>query len=178
MELESFQLEIREAREFLCMDSEARKRRPKVKSLNVKSLKEMLEWFSDKCTIVITLGHMGAVARRKGSDSVVLAWPYDLRRADIKDTTGAGDAFGAGFVSTALKKKGLKTDKDLKEAAEVGRLWGAYACTTLGGANDCPGEVDLDKFAGHHSKFRESEVKTMEEAEPILKILDRVFEFE
>jgi len=156
-----FQLDIDEMREF-CRDAD------------LLMLEDMLNWFKDKCTVVITMERMGAVACLKGSESVVLAWPYDLKPGEIKDSTGAGDAFAAGIVASALERP-LDSDEALCKALENGRLWGAYACTKLGGANECPTHQELDGFKSKHRLFLETECKSMDEARPMLRILDRVF---
>ena len=159
--IECFQLDIDEIREF-CADAK------------LVLLENMLDWFKDKCTVIITMERLGALARLKGSDSLILAWPYDLRADEIKDPTGAGDAFGAGIVASALEKP-LNNDDALRMALEDGRLWGAYACTTLGGANMCPNCDTLKEFGSRHQLFLPSETKPMKDARPMLRILDRVF---
>ena len=78
------------------------------------------------------------------------------------DSTGAGDAFGAGLVSyfidkiTELEKsKGRISKKDWVQITTIGnfvdaieraRHWAAYCCTTLGAANDCPDQNELERF--------------------------------
>ncbi len=159
--LACFQLDIDEIRIF----GEAQ---------GLNSLEETLDWFQDKCTVIITMERMGAVARLKGSEQVVLAWPYDLNAAEIVDSTGAGDAFAAGVVESSLEVP-LQNDASLCRALANGRLWGAYACTTLGGAGRCPSRSDLADFKAGHRLFLETESKSMDEARPLLRILDRMF---
>jgi sugar/nucleoside kinase (ribokinase family) len=87
--LACFQLDIDEMRAF-CADA------------GVWSLEAVLAWFRPRCTVAVTTERMGAVAQLKGSEQVILAWPYDLQPEDVVDTTGAGDAFGAGIVASSL----------------------------------------------------------------------------
>ncbi|HWO94214.1 MAG TPA: carbohydrate kinase family protein [Dehalococcoidia bacterium] len=155
------QLDIDEARRFV--HGEVR-----------PTLHAMLDWFRDRCTVVITLERLGAVAQFRGSDSVIFAWPYDLPPDVIADTTGAGDAFVAGVVSSALDVP-LEDEDALLKAVEKGRLWASYACTTFGGANDCPTHEQLAQFPISHSLLLQSERRRMSEAVPLLRILDRSF---
>ena len=122
----------------------------------------------------ITMERMGAVARLKGSDSVIVLWPYDLGSDEVQDTTGAGDAFMAGVMAQAQKTP-LADDDALRQILENGRLWGAYACTTLGGANSCPTSKELDDFRNGHCLLLETDCRPLDEARPILRILDHVF---
>jgi sugar/nucleoside kinase (ribokinase family) len=159
--VEYFQLNIDEMREF-------------VSDAGLESLEDVLAWFKDRCTVAITMERMGAVARLKGSDSVIVLWPYDLGSDEVQDTTGAGDAFMAGVVAQAQKTP-LADDDALRQILENGRLWGAYACTTLGGANSCPTSKELGDFRNGHCLLLETDCRPLDEARPILRILDHVF---
>ncbi len=76
--------------------------------------------------MVVTLGAQGAVyADRQGRKGICPA-----RRVQVKDTTGAGDAFCAG-VSI-----GLTYGKDLPEAIEIGSMLAASVITSS--ENVCP----------------------------------------
>ena len=68
-------------------------------------------------TVITTLGEKGSVIRQKGSEIAIPPYPV----ADVKDPTGAGDAFRAGFV------KGLALGKPLDVAARMGSVSAAYA---------------------------------------------------
>ena len=89
---------------------------------------------------MITLDKFGAIAtcghKPRG---VYIAWPHDL--ANIVDTTGAGDAFGSGLVASMFSG-----NDHLADGLERASLWAAYACTTLGAANDCPTPDELKMF--------------------------------
>lgn len=76
--------------------------------------------------MVVTMGGDGAVfADRSGSSGYCPA-----RKVQVKDTTGAGDAFCAGVVS------GLTYGKDLEEAVAVGTHLAAAVITSS--ENVCP----------------------------------------
>ncbi len=86
--------------------------------------------------MVVTMGELGAVyADREGPGGIC-----PPRRVDVKDTTGAGDAFIAGVAI------GLTYGKDLPESCAIGsRLAAAVICTS---ESVCPrflpGEFGLD----------------------------------
>lgn len=138
---------------------------------------------SDEITSLITLDRFGAIGTFKGQkDQVVLAWPFDL--ADIVDTTGAGDAFGAGIVSNVLPASDTKNRPAWRsiagygETVDASRIWAAYACKHLGGASNCPDARELSSFEGSlRRQCVRSHVKTMEvnEVSDFLQIFDRVY---
>ncbi|EHJ46275.1 Adenosine kinase [Solidesulfovibrio carbinoliphilus subsp. oakridgensis] len=68
-------------------------------------------------TVITTLGENGSVIRQGAAETVIPACPA----ADVKDPTGAGDAFRAGFI------KGLSLGKTPVEAARIGSVSAAYA---------------------------------------------------
>ncbi len=83
----------------------------------------LLEALSSQHAIaVVTCGAAGAVARG-GNETVELPAPA----ADVVDTTGAGDAFIAGFVAAHHRGAGLAA------AMRAGAEAGARACAHLGG---------------------------------------------
>ena len=135
-----FQLDIGEARSF-CRDA----------ALESPTLEAILDWFRSRCTVVITLERFGAIGQLKGSDEPVVAWPYLLD--DVRDSTGAGDAMGAGIVAAMLVEPfdeaedppSLRISK-FASALAFGRICGAHACTTIGGAHACPTLDDLARF--------------------------------
>lgn len=97
-----------------------------------KSPEEMRDILSDKViranipAMVVTMGGQGAVyADASGSKGVCPA-----RNVQVKDTTGAGDAFCAGVVS------GLSYGKDLPQAIETGTVLAASVITSS--ENVCP----------------------------------------
>jgi len=97
-----------------------------------KSPEEMSEILSDKVTkanvpsMVVTMGAQGAVyADNQGNKGVCAA-----RKVQVKDTTGAGDAFCAGLAI------GLTYGKSMPEAIEIGSTLAASVITSA--ENVCP----------------------------------------
>jgi adenosine kinase len=81
---------------------------------------------------VTTLGKDGALVQRAGQEPIrVPAAPVDP-----KETTGAGDAFRAGFLAA------IATDLGLERAAQLGNMMAAHALETVG-----PQEYDLQREA-------------------------------
>lgn len=111
------------------------------------SLVDMITWFKERSiSAVITLDRFGAVGTFKsGKGGIVFAWPIELPAAEVLDPTGAGDAFAAGMISKICENPNFD-NQDFHLAIETGRLWSAYACTTLGGAGSCPNLAALSKF--------------------------------
>lgn len=159
-----FQLQITEMRE-LCRDLWNGASPP---------LPVILDWFTPHCTVVVTLERMGAVARLKGSDKTVIAWPYGLAPGEIVDTTGAGDAFGAGVVASMIRRP-LDDDAALGEALHWGSLFASYSCTTRGGARDCPTRAELEHFNEAHRVVRAMQTVEGDEAEGLLRLIDQIF---
>lgn len=155
-----FQLGIDEARTFVRGSSAA-----------VPTLMDILDWFKSRCTVVITMERMGAVARLQGSDNVVLTWPYHI---EVRDPTGAGDAFGAGLVSSMLEVP-FTGDEALHRAMDRGGLFAARACTTRGGADDCPTKATLEEFRSANACVSDTEVMLPERARQVVELLDRAF---
>ena len=97
-----------------------------------KTPEEMRDILSDKVikanipSMVVTMGDQGAVyADSKGNKGVCAA-----RKVQVKDTTGAGDAFCAGLAI------GLTYGKSMPEAIEIGSTLAASVITSA--ENVCP----------------------------------------
>jgi len=140
---------------------------------------------SDEITSLITLDRFGAIGTFKGDPrQIVIAWPFELK---IVDTTGAGDAFGAGVVANAISQNDLDIH-GFRKIIDQGRFWAAKACQTEGGSSQCPTKKELESFskeilAGENhtdsgNPCIPSNVKVVEvrEALDILRILDRAYE--
>lgn len=142
-----------------------------------KKVQEMLNWFRDKCTVVITLERMGAVAQVKGKSEIIFVWPYELPPEMIVDTTGAGDAFAAGLTSELMNKKRIPgTANTWKSIFANAALWAAYACCHIGGALDCPKREELETFREiNGSLARGVDIYDVDMGEPILRLIDRMF---
>jgi ribokinase len=86
--------------------------------------------------VVMKLGHLGSlVCNSRGSTEHVPA-----ARAEIIDTTAAGDAFTAGLAV------GLAEGKSLSEAARLGGAAGTLACTVFGAQPAMPSRTRVDQF--------------------------------
>ena len=164
-----FQLDIGEVRRF-CADAK----------LPDLSLESILAWFRSRCTVVVTLERFGAIGQLVDSDSPVAAWPYLLE--NVVDSTGAGDAMGAGIVASMLAQPfDEATDPaDVRQAKfgsalAFGRVCGAFACTTVGGANACP---DIDALAAFERKGKRHErgALTRNVTAHDLFLIDRAFD--
>uniref|UniRef100_I2PZN2 Sugar kinase, ribokinase n=1 Tax=Desulfovibrio sp. U5L TaxID=596152 RepID=I2PZN2_9BACT len=68
-------------------------------------------------TVITTLGENGSIIRQGAAETVI----PPCAATDVKDPTGAGDAFRAGFI------KGLTLGKTPVEAAKIGSVSAAYA---------------------------------------------------
>lgn len=92
--------------------------------------------------VIIKRGIDGAVAW-EGADSLS-ARGY---KADVIDTTGAGDSFNAGFIYKFL------AGCPLEECLMFGAACGAIACTYLGGASGLPTLSDVEEFRRTHEQL-------------------------
>ena len=104
---------------------------------------------------------------------MIFAWPFDI---DIVDSTGAGDAFGAGLVATIVKHDELSFGTFL-EAVKNARNWAAYACGSRGGASELP---DLIRLNQHSEKIaplqmEAVQIKNYSEAVLFLKLVDKAY---
>ena len=84
-----------------------------------RNLVELIQ--STKAIFLVTLGAKGAVYLNSNHGGWVAAFPVTC-----VDTTGAGDAFTAGFVSQILEKKSIP------HALRFAAACGAMSCQTLG----------------------------------------------
>ena len=165
-----FQLDIGETRRF-CADA----------GLADESLESILGWFRERCTVIVTLERFGAIGQLAGSDQPIAVWPFLID--DLADTTGAGDAMGAGVVASMLVEDFHATDVDdaersdrFQRALEFGRVCGAYACTTVGGASECPSLEVLAEFE-HRARRPLSERDARREVTSHdLFLIDRAFD--
>jgi sugar/nucleoside kinase (ribokinase family) len=162
-----FQLNLEEMRTF-CSGGATRTR-----------LVSIIQWLKrEGITAVITLDRFGAIAtHRDRPDAIILAWPVDLDGSDcIRDSTGAGDAFCAALAAR-LRGRPRFSFGEFMDAIDEARVCGAYACTTLGGATECPTRRRLDSF---REEFREGDMAPMEVVDlghdrRVLNLLDRAY---
>jgi sugar/nucleoside kinase (ribokinase family) len=165
-----FQLDIGEARRF-CADA----------GLPNTSLESIFDWFRSRCTVVISLERFGAIGQLVGSDAPVAAWPYLLEQ--VVDSTGAGDAMGAGIMLAMLANPFDLEEDDAPTRAEkfagalaFGRVCAAHACTTVGGAHDCPGLEKLQRFERREKLPAREEGRIRAVTPHELFLIDRAFD--
>ena len=91
-------------------------------------------------TVIVTMGDQGALVLGDGLDTVV-----PTRKVDVVDTTGAGDAFNAGFAAA------LAEGRPVLDCVENGALTGAHACTRLGVVPSLATRKELTEFAAKTS---------------------------
>ncbi len=90
------------------------------------------------CAIVgATLGARGAVVY---CENQFIESPAFEVPGGCRDTTGAGDAFHAGFIL------GMLRDEDLETCMKLGNVVAALKCRALGGRASLPTEGELDEF--------------------------------
>ena len=89
---------------------------------------------------LVKLGDQGALVW--AGDHVVRCPPL---RVPVKDTTGAGDAFAAGFLYGRIEQ-GLS----LERSARLANAVAARNCTMEGGVNACSSYAEILRFAEEH----------------------------
>lgn len=87
-------------------------------------------------TVVVKLGREGALAR--AGEQV---WKVPGFKVEVVDTTGAGDAFNAGFLYAHLIE-----GRSMPEALRFANACGAIAVTTIGGAAALPSAAEVNAF--------------------------------
>jgi len=85
--------------------------------------------------VVVKLGARGALAIKNGEVSSVAGF-----KVDPADTTGAGDSFAAGFVSSYLR------GRSIPECLSVGNACGALSTLQAGGTAGQPTRKTLKRF--------------------------------
>lgn len=89
----------------------------------------------DVKTLVIKLGENGALAVTGDNKYYMKGF-----KIDVIDTTGAGDAFNAGFLYGRLNGYGID------RALLLGNACGALSCTGIGGTTNLPTLKGLEEF--------------------------------
>jgi len=90
---------------------------------------------------VIKLGPDGAIAIKDGEIMSVARFPIEP-----VDTTGAGDSFAAGFVSSYLRAR------PLRECLDVANACGALSTLQVGGTDGQPTRQTLKRFLAAHRR--------------------------
>jgi hypothetical protein len=171
-----FQLSVEEAHQFFsrCGPAPTKGAAPAVP----RTLADMLRWFQDReITAVLTLDRFGALATFRGLEGVIFAPAFELD--NFEDSTGAGDAFGAGLTYTLCQAGGPPTLSRFCAAVKAARLWSAHACTTRGAASQCPSRSQLQAFEDDlRSKGQDPDqidCRDLAAWDGILRILDRAY---
>ena len=171
-----FQLSLEEAHEFFRGCCPATNARPSQHA--PPSLSDMLRWFQEReITAVLTLDRFGAVATFRGLEGVLFAPAFELD--NFEDSTGAGDAFGAGLVHSLCLAGGPPTFDGFYRAIKSARLWSAHACTTRGAASRCPSQAELEEFEADLRRKGQDpdqiDCRDLAAWDGILRILDRAY---
>lgn len=141
------------------------------------SLVSMMNWFMTRqITVLITMAKFGAVGSfGNGKSGIVLSLPIEISDDDIKDPTGAGDAFSAGMVSE-LPGCVQFTFQDFHRAMDAARFWAAYACKDYGGAFNCPDAQALTAFRNElESISYPLKIDDLRSFEGYLKLIDKAY---
>jgi len=97
--------------------------------------------------IIITLGKKGAYLLTTRYNKLI----RPLKIAKVIDTTGAGDAFSAGFMFGLVQKLSLKFE-DLKTDIKIGNFVAGQCIQKLGARNGIPGRKELGNFLSNANK--------------------------
>jgi ribokinase len=112
-----------------------------IKINNNSDIKRAADVFLQKGVknVIITLGSSGVYARTKEKEMFIPAVPVK-----VVETTGAGDAFNGGFVTS------LAEGKDFFEAVKFGNIAGALSVTKLGTAPAMPYRDEIELYLKDH----------------------------
>ena len=127
---------------------------------------------------IITLGRAGAISVfRKWKGTVCFSWPGLPERPTV-DPTGAGDAFGAGFVASIVwaSRTGrlpVGNEQDRNLALGTGSSFASRACQGYGGSGGCPRKGYLSSFVNDVSVLRLTDCRELGDTGEHLYSLDR-----
>ncbi len=94
--------------------------------------------------VLVTLGRRGCFYKHEGSFKRVKG-----HKVDVKDTTGAGDGFMAGFLHKLLENtKSLSNipSTNLEKAVRFGNATAALTTTDYGATSAFPGSLEVENF--------------------------------
>jgi len=97
--------------------------------------------------IVITLGDKGAFLLTTTHDELI----PPLKLEEVIDTTGAGDAFSAGFIYGLVKNLSLQFEH-LRNNVKIGNFVAGNCIQKLGARNGIPRSNELKTFLGNINK--------------------------
>ena len=87
--------------------------------------------------LIMKRGKDGAIAYNKNGESVSVP----SLKVNVVDTTGAGDAFNAGFIFATCVEK-----QSIQDALRFASACGAQAVTQIGGATNAPSAANIKKI--------------------------------
>ncbi len=97
--------------------------------------------------IVITLGEKGAFLLTTTYDELI----QPLKLEKVIDTTGAGDAFSAGFIYGLVKNLNLKFEH-LRNNVKIGNFVAGNCIQKLGARNGIPRRIEVKTFLDNPNK--------------------------
>lgn len=114
---------------------------------------EVLRALGGRCTgLIVTAGHKGAAYVFSGGMEPVTGRVAAVAPDNsVVDTTGAGDAFLAGFLSEMLRLGGpfALTDRSkVKQIAEFGTVVASFVCGGMGAIGPLPSREQVEKVRG------------------------------
>lgn len=95
-------------------------------------------------TVVVTCGGEGVHVTRRDGDNI-RSDVFPAIEVDAIDTTGAGDAFSAGFAT------GLATGASLSDSIHLGQCSAAWTVSKIGGSCAAPAMNELIEWVGNDS---------------------------
>jgi sugar/nucleoside kinase (ribokinase family) len=111
----------------------------KIEALNIskkETIEEAIEYLSNYSRIV---------AVKCGSEGSIGKWGNEIInrpaiRTEVRDTTGAGDSFNAGFIYGFLK------GNNLHRCLDLGNACGSFSVGSIGGVSACASIEDVEKL--------------------------------
>jgi ribokinase len=86
---------------------------------DVKRVEEVFKWWGRLKVLVVTKGAEGAVAWLKDGEREMVEIVIPAEKADVMDTTGAGDTFTGYFVAAMLRARVHPRDESFIETAKI-----------------------------------------------------------
>jgi sugar/nucleoside kinase (ribokinase family) len=102
-----------------------------------EALKEVKTRLHDRAVVGMTLGARGALLYHEGTFTTAHAFPVP---GGCRDTTGAGDAFHAGFLYAMLQ------GEEIESCLTLGCAVAALKCRDLGARAALPNASELNQF--------------------------------
>jgi ribokinase len=115
---------------------------------DLKNKKIIPELVEEKAYILFSLG-INVLVITKGKKGALILTPENtelispIKTIKVVDTTGAGDAFSAGFMYGFIQNKSFKFE-DLKRNVRIGNFIAGKCVEKLGARNGIPNEEDIE----------------------------------